>query len=75
MEELVVEFAFDARILPIMLTVDQDTAEFCMTFLQLLTLPTYIEIEESVETESDEMVSVDFFACMLFRINAIRISA
>jgi len=50
------EFSVDVRLLPLRLTVDQDTVEFVNTFLHLLTLPTYVE---TAATDADSPVNED----------------
>eukprot|EP00397_Hematodinium_sp_SG-2012_P000420 GEMP01000420.1.p1 GENE.GEMP01000420.1~~GEMP01000420.1.p1 ORF type:complete len:2033 (+),score=509.14 GEMP01000420.1:482-6580(+) len=72
-ETPVAEYIVDARLLPLQLTVDQDTVEFCMTFLHLLTLPTYIEREASAEeADSDDQGSKDLDLIELKEIDVLK---
>jgi len=45
------EYRMDLRILPLQITLDQDMIEFCINFIQILRLPTYIEIEATLESD------------------------
>jgi len=47
-------YQVDLRLLPLRLTVDQDVVEFLMDFVQLCTLPTYVEEEPGSPLDSHD---------------------